>query len=349
MAHAISETFIPAKNIRSLVWSGDSLVDWVVAGNVYHLDGSFEPRRGGHPFNADAAVSAPHTEFAVTYVRAGTKGLLLKNGRLHRELNRSFYHAKAYDYPVCLFVHEGRTLLVHCPDQYNKLEIEDAKTGEKLTCRASTDGGFFHSRLSANFSGTRLLSAGWVWTPVNVLAYFDVARALRDPDHLNGHWCPPHAFTGGLAEIASACWQTDTNVILTACSEPEDPEMAAEADAVTAHRLRPCGIAVHDTSTNTMLSSCVLDEPAGTVMPVGETHVVAFYKHPRLIRLSDCAVEHTWSEISSGAELSSITWGRPVPPLALDPANARFAVAQEDGIHVISLQPIGAAPSVTGR
>ena len=73
-AHAISETFIPAKNIRSLVWSGDSLVDWVVAGDVYHLDGSFEPSRGGYPFNADAAVSAPHTEFAVTYRPRGNQG-----------------------------------------------------------------------------------------------------------------------------------------------------------------------------------------------------------------------------------------------------------------------------------
>ena len=64
---------------------------------------------------------------------------------------------------------------------------------------------------------------------------------------------------------------------------------------------------------------------------------MAFYKQPRLIRLSDGAVEHTWPAISSGVELSSITWGRPVPPLALDPTNARFAIAQEDGIHVISL------------
>ena len=138
--------------------------------------------------------------------------------------------------------------------------------------------------------------------------------------------------------LAFACAASERLcVILTADQEPEDPEMAAQADAETATRLRPCGLAVHDTSTNTVLSSWVLDEPAGTVMPVGETHAVAFYKHPRLIRLSDGAVEHTWPAISSGTELSSITWGRPVPPLALDPAKARFAIAQEHGIHVVSL------------
>jgi len=34
---------IETKDIpKSLVWQGDSLVDWVHGGNVYHLDGRFE-------------------------------------------------------------------------------------------------------------------------------------------------------------------------------------------------------------------------------------------------------------------------------------------------------------------
>jgi hypothetical protein len=350
VAPPFTETFIAAKQVRSLVWSGDSLIDWVAGGAVYRLDGSYDRGRVSYAHKFDAAVTSPGTDFAVIYVKAGTKGLLLKNGQIIRELNRSFYHAAAYEYPVCLLVQEGRTLLVHCPDQYNKLEIEDAATGERLTCRSTRVVGFFHSRLSANPSGTRLLSAGWVWTPVDVVAYFDITRALRDPDHLNGHGSyPPHAFSFGLPQIASAAWQTDTNVILTACQEPEDSDWSAEADMETPNRLRPCGIAVHDTASNTMLSSCVLDSPAGTVMPVGDTHVVGFYKHPRLVRLTNGAVEHAWPAISSGTQLSSIIWSQSVPPLALDPANARFAIAQEEGIHVISLRPKNVTASPAER
>ena len=82
-------------------------------------------------------------------------------------------------------------------------------------------------------------------------------------------------------------------------------------------------------------------------MPVGETHVVAFFNHPRLISLADGAVEHAWPAISSGTQLSSIYYGEPLPPLALDPANSRFAIAQEDGIHVISLLDMGGSASTS--
>ena len=47
VAYTISETFIPAKNVLSLMWSGDSLIDWAVAGATYHLDGSFQPGSSG--------------------------------------------------------------------------------------------------------------------------------------------------------------------------------------------------------------------------------------------------------------------------------------------------------------
>ena len=54
----ISETFIPAKYVRSLVWSDDSLVDRVGGSAVYHLDGSCEHCRVIYAFNFDAALCA---------------------------------------------------------------------------------------------------------------------------------------------------------------------------------------------------------------------------------------------------------------------------------------------------
>ena len=126
--------------------------------------------------------------------------------------------------------------------------------------------------------------------------------------------------------------------------------MAAEADAETPNRLRPCGIAVHDVATNNMVSSGVLDAPSGRVMPIGVTHVAALHKHPHLIRLSDGAVEHSWAELSGGnGDLSSLIQRLTLTPVALVPANARFAIAQEGGIHVVSLRLPGTSASPAGH
>lgn len=75
-------------------------------------------------------------------------------------------------------------------------------------------------------------------------------------------------------------------------------------------------------------------------MSLGETHAVAFAGHPRLIRLADGRVEHEWPHIDSG-QLSGavVPPDHKVVPIALDPGHRRFAVAQEDGIHVIDCTP----------
>ena len=52
----------------------------------------------------------------------------------------------------------------------------------------------------------------------------------------------------------------------------------------------------------------------------------------------DGQVERSWPSIASGRQQSSIirALGK-LPPLALDPARGRFAVAQDNGIHVVAL------------
>ncbi len=332
-----SHTVIKANGVRSLVWAGDSLVDWAAGGKIYHLDGSCQSAKISFGDQFDAAVSTPSGEYAVIYTKLGTKGLLLRNGRLLRELNRSYYHADVYEYPICLVNRGERTFLVHCPDEYNKLEIEDALTGERLTSRSSPTSDFFHSRLSASPDGKYLLSAGWVWQPWDAVVFYDLDLALRDPQHLDSlDMSQPRSRNVCFAEEASACWQTCANVIMTGGMEEEDPEEAVEANAL---RLRPKGIAVYDVQSRTLSAANVLSTPAGLVMPVGLNHAIAFYRHPRLLRLSDGFVEFTIPTISSGEQLSSIIHHLPpLPPLALDRENSRFAIAQPDGIHIVSVR-----------
>jgi hypothetical protein len=324
------ETIIPAHGVRSLVWAGDELVDFAGGGTRYARNGSISEGRVRWAFPFDAAATA--RDFAVIYCRLGTKALLLKNGTLLRELNRSFYFADTYEYPVCLVERGGDVLLIHCPEDYNRLEIEDAATGARLTSRQSTASDFFHSRLSVNETGTRLLSAGWLWHPWDAVVYFDLDEALRNPQHLDSlDWSAPTPSHVGTVQESSACWLTDSQVVLAG---GDDDEQSNDDSVERTRRLLANGLAVYDTSRRAVVSGAALGTPAGTMMPVGETHVITFYEHPRLVRLADGALEYEWHWLSSGAQTGSIMNDTP-PPMALDPRNRRFAIAQADGVHII--------------
>src|SRR5262249_3427266 len=119
----------------------------------------------------------------------GTKGLVVRGSEQVREVNRSYYHASAYEYPIAVFtLPEGTPALVHCPDQYNKLEIEELQTGRRLTTRAGEPVDFFHSRLQVSPGGKYLLSAGWVWHPLDMIQIFRLSEVLDCPGALD-QWC----------------------------------------------------------------------------------------------------------------------------------------------------------------
>ena len=53
--------------IRSLVWDGDDLVDWVDGGNRFHPNGTFTRRPVGYSYAFDRAVVSPSGIYAVIY------------------------------------------------------------------------------------------------------------------------------------------------------------------------------------------------------------------------------------------------------------------------------------------
>lgn len=334
-----SRSVIPASNVSSLVWQGDTLVDWVHGGRTFHLDGTCYDSRIHWAFPFDAACATADGRFAVIYQRCGTKALLLRGTKCLRELNRSFYQAHVYEYPVCIWqAPDGRVLIAHCPEHYNKIEIDDAETGERLTQGIRSSADFFHSRLRVNPAGTRLLSAGWVWHPWNSVIYLDIAEALRDPSHLDKQEnSAPHSFCVGLAEHSSACWQTNDRVLIGASSEVEDSEELVEVNA-SELRLRPKGIAVYDVVSRRYVKSAVLDEVAGTMMPLGESHAACFFKHPRIVSLDSGKIVAQWEDLDTGSQTSSIIWNAKLPGVATDADNHRFAVAGVNGITVIQVE-----------
>jgi hypothetical protein len=326
-----------ASGIHSLCWRRDQLVDWVGGGRTFAADGTEQPATVRYAYRFDAATASPDGRFVVIYERLGTKGLLLRDGEILRELDRSYYQAGGYEYPVALFNDpDGRLLLAHCPGNYCRIELEEAETGRPLT--ALTDrkpSDFFHSRLAASPHGKRLLSAGWLWHPLSLVACFDVAQALADPHHLDERHGLSSSFNPGLAQESSACWLDDDHIAVAASPAPEEESVEDNAGP----HLRPRGLAVYDIINRTCLQAFQMDEPPGTILALGKRYVLSLYRHPKLVDLSTGKVIHVWSELQSGVQDGSIMLGLDgdanPPPMALDPARNRFAIVNRDTVTVI--------------
>lgn len=327
-----------ATDVYSLCWRGNQLIDWVGGGRVFEVDGTEHPSNIRYAYGFDAATASPDGRFAVIYKKLGTKGLLLRDGKIIRELDRSYYFAETYEYPVALFNDaDGRVLLAHCPGNYCRIELEDAETGRPLTAAADRKpSDFFHSRLAASPGGKRLLSAGWEWHPLDCVAYFDVAQVLADPKHLDHPHDLRSSFNPGMHDESSACWLDDDCVAIGSSAELEQNHLDEDAGPL----LQSHGLAVYDLANRTRLWAFELDEPPGTIMALGKRHVLSLYRHPKLVDLSTGKVVHVWTELQSGIQHGSILWNldgdaKP-PPMAFDPANHRFAIVNGDTITVIA-------------
>ena len=321
---------LPAPGVRSLVWHGDSLIDWVAGGVRYELDGQITAASVIYSYRFDAACASPSREHVLLYERCGTKGVLLKKGEILREINRSFYHAGVYEFPACFArIPSGQEVLIHCPDDYNQLDIEDLDTGKRLTDIPSRKpADFFHSRLAASPQGNHFLSAGWVWHPFDMLSVFNLEESLQDPKGLDG---PGNLFPGLSTAISSATFVDEQRLVLATCDETflDDDELSD--DSV----LRPNSIALWSLEEAKIISQATLSELAGTLMTVDSQFVIGFHQNPKLINIKSGEVVSRLENLDSGKQLSSIIHHiDALPPLALDADHQRFALATENEIIV---------------
>ena len=323
----VREIRIAAPGIRSLVWDKDSLVDWVDGGQRYGLDGHITPRAVRYSHIFDAAITSPSGDYVVIYARLGTKGLVLHRGVHVREINRSYYHSDAYEYPVTMVrLPDGREALVHCPDNYNQLEIDDLETGERLTCGDRRDlSDFFHSRLDSPPGGKYMVSAGWMWHPVDDVRAYDLHAALNDPSRLDGHGVKMTAW----ADESSAAFLDDGKLAVVLRGIEGDETDHHESDDQRVE------LRIFDLHTATMLSCVPLDRRAGTIMAIGDRHLLALHGSPRLIELATGKEIQTWPHIDSGTQTSSILSGEKLPPMAFDHDGQRCAIADSSGITVL--------------
>jgi len=330
-----SRAELSATGLRSLAWDGDTLVDWV-AGRRYPLRGPSEEMNVGSSYRFDAAVGLG--SWGVSFEALGTKGVLLRDNGVRptgnyvpmsvdivREIDRSYYHARDYLFPVTLFDGpRGAPLLAHCPRGYNVLDLEDLE-GNCLTPRSKDHAeDVFHSQLQASVDGRWLLSNGWVWHPLRVACVYNVARALEEPTYLST--TGEELMLGGdtwAGEVIGATFVGSRFV----CTTIEDEDTAV--------------LDVHDLERRGHETRIELPTPPGTrLMPLGDDHVVLFDGHPRVVQLSSGSIVEEWKDLDGGrgVHMPSVSMQAPAPPyLATDPVHGRFALGWPDQIATVSL------------
>jgi hypothetical protein len=155
---------------------------------------------------------------------------------------------------------------------------------------------------------------------------YNLQSILDDPEKLDRD----NALFHTPIEVNSAAFLGDDLLLITGAIDPEYIECETW--------LPPGGIALYDLVNRKCISSVSLDRPLGTLMPINRHLVVEFYEHPKLINIETAEIIHCWEDINSGKQESSIIWHIPrVPPIAIDEAHKRFAVATDSEIRVVEI------------
>jgi hypothetical protein len=314
----------------SLFWDGDDLVDVVGGWRRWDADGTESPCRVGWGYPFDQAIVSPSGRFHVIYAERGTKAAVLDGGRVVRELDRSFAHAADYDYPVALGrLPDGREIVVHCPDAYNVLEIDDLVSGRRLTVGERRPVDVFHSRLAVSPDGRHLLMAGWVWSPYGVGQVFDLRAALAEPVVLDGRGVVP-LYEAVDAEVAAACWLDGDRVVMAASDE--EPLEGGDSGV-----LAPGQLGVWSVSAGAWLHRTAVGHPIGTMIARGD-QIIGLNGNPRLIDPPTGSLVEEWPDVAVSRKNGSYGVTHvPTPVGALHPDRKRLAIAQPDHIAVIEL------------
>lgn len=316
-------------NPQTIAWVGDEIVDWV-SGRKY---GPAAPERPAvlHGLGAtfDRAITSADGQYAFVYQVLGTKGLLLKNGEQLREINRSYYHAEAYEYPAAFATVDGRTYLVHCPIAYNQLDFEDAETGELVTNipgREPTDT--FHSRLEISPEGGYLLSRGWWWHPWDVVMLFDVRACQSNPLLLDRSELIAPSDT----ELSAAGFVSETAVLLGAAT-------GQTMDDEQAHAVPPYHLAVWSFLTGEF--SKVVEVPAafGNLFPIDVHRTWDLYQYPKIISLDTGEVVDQLKTLDTGPQCSSIVHHiGTVPAITFNRRTGQIAVKIGENLELLSVE-----------
>lgn len=317
-------------SLKTIAWFKDSIVDWASGGQLYAPDG----RKGQigkyhHAFSFDASITSQNGQYAFIYKRLGTKGLLLKDGEVVREINRTYYCAESYEFPAAFITVGNETYLVHCPIDYCQLDFENVETGEIVSnIPERNPADVFHSRLSISQDNRYLMVCGWVWHPVDTVELFDIAACLKNPLLLDKSSLSPNFGT----EINSASFIDSERILIASTDEePFDDEVLP--------LLPQKHLAIWNFIKNELSAPIKVKGEFGNLFAINERQAWDMFKFPKIINIQTGEIESKIEEINSGLQASSIMYDdiEKLPQICFNKQNSQIAVQVNNStIEVLS-------------
>ena len=322
----IKRTTIEANSPKSLCWTNDELTDWVTGGTTYDKNGKKDNSIYYLANDFDSVKSSKDGTYFIAYQRLGTKGVILKNNKILREINRSFYHANVYEYPLAIItLPNGKEALIHCPNEYWKLEVEDLETGEILTQKDRAFIDIFHSRIES--SSKYLLSAGWVWHPLDILCIYKITDILNHSDEITKHDIGPDIGV----EISSARFFGGQKVIMSSLKD----ELFNDDKTV----LQPSSIGIYDPENQIIQKQIKVAGEFGNVVGINDDFALDLFDYPKIINLNTGKIEEKIEDIYCGKQNSSIIHHLDnLPQIAIHSDNSKIAITTDIGIEILEIE-----------
>ncbi|WP_439696689.1 hypothetical protein ACFGVS_29525 [Mucilaginibacter sp. AW1-7] len=320
----MTRTTLTAERLNTISWLNDKIVDWAAGGNQYSMDGSTKRSSSYFPFNFDGSINTTDGQYAFIYQKLGTKGLLLKNGELLREINRSYYFAEAYEYPAAFVTVDEVTYLVHCPKEYCRLDFENVETGELITevpGREAED--FFHSRLEVSPDGKHLLSKGWLWHPMDEVYIYKVNDCLKNPLLLD----QLISFTHISVEMETASFINNTEILIGSGDEVYDVENIIFPSK---------HIAVWDIATQQLSTPVKINVEFGNLFAIDGERSWDTYLYPKIININTGEVIDKDESVYSGKQNSSIVNKENLVQIVFNRDTKQLAIAGKEVIDVFT-------------
>ncbi|MEP0264636.1 hypothetical protein [Dokdonia sp.] len=323
----MKRTTIKINYLRTIDWFDNNVIDWNSAGTQYFENGETKQLQKYHfGFVCDGSITSENGEYVLIYQKLGTKGLLLRNGELLREINRSYYQSSVYEFPATFLTFKNRTYLVHCPFGYNQLDFEDAETGKIITnISKRKPKDIFHSRLEVSPDNKYIISKGWVWHPIDVIELFDIEKCFENPSLLDKGINIPNVN----AEISTASFIDNDNILVCASKEGWADE---ETDII-----KDGQIATWNFKTGEIINSVNINSEYGNIFAIDKTKCWDLFSYPKIIDLKSGEVIDKIEEIESGKQGSSVIHHlTDLPKIAFNKKTKQIAIAKDNTIEILT-------------
>ena len=312
--------------MQTICWVDNTIVDYASAGKKYTLDGQVKELYKYTFGFGDTAITSSDGQYAFIYQKLGTKGLLLKNGDMLREINRSYYCAEVYEYPAAFVTIDNRTFLVHCPMKYCRLDFEDVETGQIVTDDQDRNpSDYFHSRLEISPNGKYLMSKGWFWHPWNDIRLFDIRKCFDSPEELDKSEIYPNVGT----EICTASFIDENKVLIGSSDEEEMNDELLE-------NLPQKHIAIWDIELNQISKPIKIQSEFGNLFAINEKFAWDLFKFPKIIDLETGEIVDKDESLASGLQKSSIIHHiDKLPKVAFNRQTKQIAITKDENIEIL--------------